>query len=390
VRGLVCVALLAGIAFCPRLWLSARTFPFAPPLGFIPAARQPFDVVLLGAFALALVIAAFFAHRAALAAALGLALLLAVQDQTRWQPWCYQYAAMLAVLLATRVREREPGTAHERDPASGGFGTLEPERALDACRAVIAGIYFWSGIQKLNAAFLDRGLVPVVGASVLSPQVHTLLVHAGRLVPFAEAAIGLALLWPRTRTKAAWAAVLMHTAILSIIGPFGRSWNSVVWPWNLAMIALVLVLFGGPVRSRPHDILALARPRSAVHAAVVAAFWLLPALGMLGLWDAYLSSALYSQNIRQGAAKISPAAAARMPEELQRRIDADSLIWFLDWSIEELNAPVYPERRVFESVARSLCTYAKAPDDLFLIVSSRPAVLTAERTTTSARCSDLQ
>ena len=35
----------------------------------------------------------------------------------------------------------------------------------------------------------------------------------------------------------------MHLFILIAIGPLGRNFNVVVWPWNLAMIAFLLILF---------------------------------------------------------------------------------------------------------------------------------------------------
>jgi hypothetical protein len=61
----------------------------------------------------------------------------------------------------------------------------------------------------------------------------------GLLLPLAEAAIGVGLLFPRTRGVAWVGAVLMHALVLLSIGPVGRSYNAIVWPWNAAMIAPV-------------------------------------------------------------------------------------------------------------------------------------------------------
>ena len=59
----------------------------------------------------------------------------------RWQPWFYQYFFMLAAL--------------------GFYAWKKPEaknnrKALDCCALIVVCIYFWSGIQKLNASFITE------------------------------------------------------------------------------------------------------------------------------------------------------------------------------------------------------------------------------------------
>lgn len=200
--------------------------------------------------------------------------------------------------------------------------------------------------------------------------------------------MGAGLLHPRTRKVSAVAVIAMHTAILVTLGPLGRSWNSVVWPWNLTMITLVVLLFGAS-SARPAQVLGLAPPRSPMHVAIAFLFWFMPALSVFGLWDSYLSAALYSQNLRHGAVKVSADASARLPEEIRRHIESDSLLWLQDWALAELNAPVYPEARVFEKITRSLCKDAHAPDDFVLLETSKPDLFTGERTVTTLRCDEL-
>jgi hypothetical protein len=43
-----------------------------------------------------------------------------------------------------------------------------------------------------------------------------------------------------------------------------------------------------------------------------------------------------------------------------------------DWSNGELNAPAYPETRVFKKVAQSLCTQAVHPAEIQLVVQAKP------------------
>ena len=54
--------------------------------------------------------------------------------------------------------------------------------------------------------------------------------------------IGLLLWAPRLRLTAIIAEVVVHGSALLFLGPLGYNYNWVVWPWNLAMPALLWVL----------------------------------------------------------------------------------------------------------------------------------------------------
>jgi len=217
-----------------------------------------------------------------------------------------------------------------------------------------------------------------------------LLVQLGFIVPSAEIAIALGLLTRRFRDAAAVTAVLVHAFVLIAIGPLGQSWNFIVWPWNVAMAAFSVILFYGDETSGPRDILALARPRATLHALVVVLFCLAPALSFVGLWDSYLSAALYSRNVRQAGIKVSEAVVERLPAAVAQHVDEQRLLWPMDWSFAEMNVPVYPEPRVFKAVARAICEYGREPDDVFLVLASRPEILTGTREVSSFRCADLR
>jgi hypothetical protein len=74
-------------------------------------------------------------ERAYLSLVVALFALLAALDQSRLQPWAYQYALMLAVLACA--------------PRSEGKGET-PRFALAALAVILANVYFWSGVQKLR------------------------------------------------------------------------------------------------------------------------------------------------------------------------------------------------------------------------------------------------
>ena len=127
------LGLIAGFVLSPTLWLSSRAYPLTSIFHFLAPVPPPFDVVVLVTMVL-LACWAAVARRPIkpLAGLLAVAVVCAMGDQSRWQPWFYQYVAMLAALLWWYAR---PDDAMRR------------ERALAACRLIVAAVYVWSGLQ---------------------------------------------------------------------------------------------------------------------------------------------------------------------------------------------------------------------------------------------------
>src|SRR6185436_16349745 len=107
--------------------------------------------------------------------------------------------------------------------------------------------------------------------------------HAWILVPLVEIGIGLALVTRRFRDGAVIAAVVMHAAIVALLGPLGHAANDVIWPWNVAMALFVILLVW---RDASPSGLGLLVPRAAdARALAVLLFWVMPALSFVGMWD---------------------------------------------------------------------------------------------------------
>ncbi|HEX9820091.1 MAG TPA: hypothetical protein VGD07_10820 [Methylomirabilota bacterium] len=369
-RLVVAAALASGLLLAPRLFLATRVYPRAPVLDGWPALPAPLDVVVLGALLAALVGLALAPRpRWWAAAATVLALILAADDQSRWQPWFYQYVAMLAALALAR----------------------DAGDTLAAWRAVLVGLYLWSGIQKLNVTFMTHLFPWLVEplAGVLPAGLHRVLLGGWMVVPVMEIAVAVALLVPRLRNAAVVGAIAIHVVVLGLLGPLGHGTNAVVWPWNAAMAALAAVLFwnGGHVP-------VLVPRRLGPHAAALVLFGFAPALSFSGHWDAYLSGALYSGNVKAAALSISDAVAARLPDPARRHVARNRMganvldLW--EWSMSELAVPSYPEDRVFRTVARDVCRLADDAADVVLVVFGRPSVLTGHREITRADCAGIR
>lgn len=341
-----------------------------------PLLAPPLDAIALGALLAALGGVALAPHpRWWAVAATVLALVLALEDQSRWQPWFYQYVAMLAALAVAR----------------------DPGEALAAWRVVLVGLYLWSGIQKLNATFMTRlfpWLVEPV-AGVLLVGLQRILLAGWMVVPAMEIAVATGLLLPRLRNAAVVGSIATHLVVLVLLGPLGRGTNAVIWPWNAAMAVLVALLFWSSRGASALDTLDTLGPRRiGAHVATLALFVALPVLSFDDRWDSYLSGELYSGNIKVGALSLSDGVVARLPDAARRHVVSDragaNMLDLFDWSMGELSVPSYPENRVFRAVARDVCQLAVHPGDVVLVVFGRPEVLTGRREISRSDCAALR
>jgi hypothetical protein len=189
-------------------------------------------------------------------------------------------------------------------------------------------------------------------------------------------------LWiPLFRRLAIATSIAVHAVALLVLGPLGHDYNLVVWPWNLAMIALVIALFP-PVRLRQ----SLLDLRASLPGAVaVAAICLLPILSYSGRWNSYFSFALYSGNLAKADIFLTPSMVNRLPESIRpfaHPVHPDVaavspnlaglfVFDYLTWCQSELGVPPIPEPHSYRSIARYLAPFASAPTDLHLVMQPR-------------------
>jgi hypothetical protein len=375
----VILGLLAGFALSPKLWLSSRSYPLTPVSSFLGPFRSPVEYVVLLAL-VALLLALIVTTRwQILAATFALLVLLALQDQSRWQPWFYQYALMLLVIAL--AGSKRPGS--ERQSA-----------ALNTCCLIVAATYIWSGLAKLNPSFatviFPAFVEPFATRGVaLAPWFVRALAIA---TPVLECLAGLGLLIKRWRPAALFLAIGMHGCILLVLGPLGRRFNIVIWPWNLAMIAFLLILFFR--RTEDPTLRDIAWGSGfGFQKVVLILFGVMPALSFFHLWDDYLSSALYTGNTNSGVVYLTDDAFEQLPEQIQDHVNEEgpnrSSLDINEWSFEELRVPSYPQVRIYKSVAKQLCGYVSNGSGVELVVQGKHALVDSGRLRRCA-CSDLQ
>ncbi len=372
---------IVGLWLTRKLWLGDRLYPLTPVWSGLPAVPDPVDhVVYYALIAVSVAILVAPKPRPWLAAAAALYFSYSLFDQQRWVPFFNEIGALLLVLAAHDWRSTE------RERTDG---------ALDTCGTVIALIYLWSGIQKLNYNFVDR-----VGPWMLRPFLpESLMAHAWWLsFPMLLVEIGLCplLFFRRTRSLGIVLAIGMHAFILLSAGPLGNDGNVQVWFWNIVSIALVLLVFRGNERG-PSAF--LATPAFPLQRLAVAFFGVMPIFNFvviepLGRWDDFQAATLYSGNESDGVVDLSNEDFERLPPLIQGAVwemeDGTNMLKLRDWAYAELNVPDYHAFRVHRNAARTLCRMLDDSPTLRFRASAKSDPFTGEREWREVGCGELR
>jgi len=333
-----------------QIWISAgRAFPVLP-FGVFPRLPIWMEVVLVFLLANSLVGAVIVPRRRAALTAVALIALciLAACDQMRWQPWVYQYGLSLIPFLWLRESD---GVAPDADAL-----------ALTVQRMILVATYFWSGFHKFGKGFHEAWTRSVAMPLLekLDGVMHEFVSDLWRTVAPMEIAIAVALVFAPTRRLGVVMACFSHLVILALIGPLLGNRNAVIWPWNVCMIALVVVLFWprqtaqSPRRSRTQragTIWNTAPSLQKVSFAVIAVLvCLMPAFSIARLWDRYLSFHLYSGQQHRCVWAMTRSGFTKLPEKYRPFArELPSNLHSLSagrWAFDELNAPMISEDRV--------------------------------------------
>ena len=138
----VLLAFCIGLSMSSALWIGPRSYPPTPVSPMLPAVD---GVVACGLYVTLFVLAAvaFVAPKPRWFVAAFLAVIAAfcLTDQTRWQPWVFQYSFLLAA--AAQYSWNSADVEGER-------------RTLNIARLIVAGTYIFSGLQKINLNFMEN------------------------------------------------------------------------------------------------------------------------------------------------------------------------------------------------------------------------------------------
>ncbi len=354
------IACFLSMLLCYKLWLGERAFPLSPIADFLPSLHHPIDLILFSITLLLLQCIVFFKNpKKFIVAFLVLALLLALMDQNRWQPWFYQYLMMFFILAFYDFE---------------GKSNLHSESILLVFKLMIGAIYFWSGLQKLNPNFITDTypwlMEPITNH--LSESAVSKTDWLGKAFPMIEITTSLALFSNKFKKKAVVMLFFMHLFILFVLGPFGHNYNPVIWPWNMAMMAFSAILFYNSEATSFHQI----KNAFQFHSIkiVILFFVLMPLLNFFNTWDSYLSHNLYSGNTSNGVIYISDSVESKLPPEIKQYSKGEmnlNQITIKYWCMMELGVPAYPEKRNFASITKSFYKYASDSSEIYFMFTPK-------------------
>jgi hypothetical protein len=350
-----CIGLVAGILLSFKLWTNSRFFPLTPIWSPLPSPEFPVDYFWITALLLLIGYACIAANPRKIIGAICIGMVpLMFLDQARLQPWAYQYLFLLCILATYSWRKEKE---------------QEQRYILSACGLAVASVYFWSGFWKIHPWFVSNVYLWMI--SDVAQTIPTWLqfpLHAlGYAVPFIEMSIGIGLFFRTSRIYALISATVMCMFIFWTIGPTGLNWNAVVWPWDLTLLLLTLTLFRGQTSVSARSAFDPSSPL-ALRTAIFL-FCALPILSMFGLWDSYLSFAVYSGATKSAEITITESVYASLPSEIRAYVDDNHITLRLtNWTMHELHTTPYPEERIFRSAGNAICAFASQPQDVQLTI----------------------
>ncbi len=333
----VLVGLLASIILSHNLWAGDRWFPKTTLIEDYFGVPYPYDYIQLGALILLIIFSFSTQKKFPTVLLILFSVYMCFDDQNRLQPWFYNYILILFVLLFYKYRVDEPNN----------YTTV-----FISLQLLIALIYIFSGIQKMNASFVPDTFQWMVHSfdTILSKRQLGLLTKFGYIVPYFELSLGLGLLIKPLRFIIIPLVILMHILILFMLGPTGNDYNYVVWPWNIIMIALVLLLFADVKQERFFDIAFLFKGLSFY--IVITLMLIFPIFSLNNQYDSYLSSSLYSSNLNNCQLILSNKAYKQLPHDIQKYCTTNedyNVLYVKKWVEDELNVPCVPEYRIFKN-----------------------------------------
>lgn len=355
------LATLSGIVLSSRLWVGNRLFPTVPLVENLSMSQNIGVIVfaiLLGSLFFALIFPRpkkfIFIFLIALA-------MLAIFDQMRWQPWVYQYFLMFFVISFYDFNYKK---------------IIDKNTIYTLLCIFISSIYIWSGLQKTNLVFIYK-IFPWIAEPLWGSMPPKLGLLFGMLVPAFEILIGIALLNKGFRKLGVIMAVSMSLFLLTVLGPLGHNWNSVVWPWDIAMALFAIILFW---RKGPSFKDLLPIRKLLILKIIVLLVIFMPIMSFFNLFDSYLSWTLYSGNTNSAQIIISDSVKEKLREiELKHTFvigpEKNRLDYFM-WSFDELNVPTYPESRIYKGITKKLChTYEENAYGISLIINGKPTLV---------------
>ncbi|MFT5526852.1 MAG: hypothetical protein ACI9HK_004832 [Pirellulaceae bacterium] len=338
-----------------RLWTSQHGFPQVPLLQFGHWWPRQLDAVVS-------VLALFFClaatsigrpSRLRCAIYLGFSVamgMLFASDQHRLQPWAFQFTVIAII-----------------------FACCERRDTMKLCRWLVIGIYIYSAVSKLDAAFfasvgreLANTMVGIVGVELsrFPPAVQNAVIGS---FPLIELLLGLALLFKVAPRGTVVVAMLMHFGLLLVLSPLGLDHKMGVLLWNVCFLVQIPILFwpfvddANSAEETPSVGQSVRGNRSVgawLAHAVVAIVLVVPAFEPWGFCDHWIAWGLYAPRSSRAELHLHSNQLPKIPDTIPHKASTKWQGWhridLSSWSLNELSVPIYPQSRFQLGVVESL------------------------------------
>jgi hypothetical protein len=156
-------------------------------------------------------------------------------------------------------------------------------------------------------------------------------------------------MWTRTRRLAQIACWAFHGIILLVISPLGLHWNAVVIPWNLAMPALVWVIFRYPS--------SINLPRRLPAFFLTAWIWIAPLLAGIGWAPLAMAWTMYSNTQPEWNLYVEQGLVCDRLKPIWSiyAYDRKSKLLLDDWAMADLRAPAFNSAFAMQKLGRYWC-----------------------------------
>ena len=333
---ITCIFWISTKILSYKLWISDRLFPLIPPLNFLENIPNTIHIFLFTASLIGIFLIALFpSNKYILVTTLAIEFFSCILDQNRWQPWEYQYFLTILFLY---------------------FYLHNPRQFINYFTFLIISTYFNSGIHKLNGGFLYDVWESMILKRFFGLELHQIqngwIHYAGLSLGLIEVVGALGLLFFKQKKMFALLIIGMHVFILLLISPTGLNYNVIVWPWNIAMVLFLYLLFF-KIKNNTISFTNLTEGYNKIPFLVIGVF---PFFCFIGLYDNYMSFNLYSGTLKQLEICIEKHQDIKKYQNFitnkKTFCKNSQVINANTWALKEMNTVVYPETRVFKAIIK--------------------------------------
>ncbi|MFT5834441.1 MAG: hypothetical protein ACI97N_002080 [Cognaticolwellia sp.] len=338
----VTLGFITQILLSKELWYGeSRLFFLVPMFKTLPLNIGNIgNMLLFIGLLLGLLIGVFYHKRYLLIGVLGFIAILFLQDITRIQAWSYQYFLLFFILFIDWKKTTK--------------------ETLPALQYILIFTYFWSGFQKINPHYVDSVHPWLFSAYDWSKPLaeSTVLAYGTAII---ETVLGIGLMFRVTQKIAVIGAISMHILVLSMIGPWALDWNSVVYPWNIVMIFLLIILFwhkNDKKTESPKPF--LLTPQSSIQWIILIAVGILPLFNILfNRFPETISMTMYNGATSELTVYFPENENPKcIPYEAKGDVYPalnGNLLSLDDWGVQELNVPVYDLPTYAQKFGKQFC-----------------------------------